>query len=603
MNFAIPWILWALLAVPLVAAMFLFRHRVRVMVVPALAAWVAIVEPESSSRLRNLLRRLLTLLLETAVVGLLVVGAADPILHAKGSQSAVVVLDASATMRLTTAAGQTRGQMARALAEQVLDGLPADCRVRLVIASDVPRTPPEMGDTPAAVRRALQQVAPEQVDSDLPEALRLASSLIASSGEAELCVISDFSGAEPGMLQQGYKGRARLRLISVGEDQPNAGIQHAWCEPAAGGKLTVRATIRQLAMGGQKIGLSVWTGSTQLATTTCALSAPSQEVVLQIPAPASPEMLELRLDAQDALDLDNRFFLQSAGVGRRILLVTDGNLPLQAALSSAENTSVDVVRPEAFKGAGATRVVVFDRVRPREVHPEPGVSYLCIGTVDPFGWVEPFGSRSVSSPTSWAASHPSLQDVLPTIIPPQQAMTITAAQGVQLTSIVDCGDTPLLAEVRLGREGTDERNKAVYFLADPFSTSFPRTLAFPVLMLNTMDYLARGNDLNAPSFRTGEQIQISGPTGVIRLPRFVEAGLQPVQTPAGARMVAVNYVSNRPTQPLPARVVEVAEAGGTTPMVRWARNLRLTPGTLIMGGLALAVIEFILFHRGRLHLD
>lgn len=609
MTFAIPWAFWALLALPLAAAIFLYRRRIPVVVVPALAAWMTLGEPVNAWNWRNLLRRLLALLLQLLILALLIFGAAEPLWHAKGAESAVLVIDASATLRTRTNAGATRFNAARDKARQLLASLPADCQVRLIIASDVPRAlaGPTPTQTPDQARQALDDLQPDEVDSDLPEAVRLATSFLPAGQRCQIAVISDFAAAEPQMIRQAYKGQAPLTLLSVGDNLPNAAIVHAYVEPAT--PPILHGTLGQRGLDGQTIPVELWCAGRQLGTQNVTLSASSAEVSIPLPASTNSRIVELRLAIQDGLDLDNRFVMRTDGISRQITLITDGNRPLEAILRSADNAAVRVLSPEAFAtrpaASGQSGVMVFDRVRPASVQSTPGGSYLFIAAADPFGWTAPAGNQVLPAPTSWATGHPVLAELNVSAFPPMPAIALQPQPGTELTSLIDAGDAPLLVEAhRHVADPTRATGRALYFLADPFRGSLSNSLAFPVLILNAIDYLADTQDLHAPYLRTGQTLSVQGPAGLLKLPRFDHTGEQEVTlTPTTRDTVAVNYISTRSLQPLPAP--EAAPATPTTAsfLSRLTSPLRLSPATFLLAGLALAIIEFTLFHRGHLHID
>ena len=613
MTWLTPSAFWLLAALPVLAAIFLYRRRVLVVDVPAITPWLALGKPVEISSFRSLLRRLLSLALQTAIVSLLILAAAGPTRHL-ATGTCVIVLDTSATMGFRNAHGVTRFQEAQSLCRQVIDSLPTGCN---------PHPLPGDGREHALRLRQIQSLETEPVVGDLSEAVRVAQSLLPSSSSESraVMVVSDFADADVNTLRRKWKDKIALTLVPTGEDAPNAGIIHARSQESPEGRMVIHATIVSHGLAGRSVPVSLVFSGTAIGTQNCTLADQPVTIRFESPAPTSPQAYELRLGLDDGFSLDNHFYLRSAPMTRRVTLVTNGNPPLKALLTSADNTRVTTITPNQAATAESADIVVFDRVQAAGASPRSGEGYLFIGTADPFGWMKVAGSKPIPGPSSWAADHPVLRDVNPALFPSLIAIQADFASAIQTSPLIEWNDIPLLVEAKIPPPGD---SRVLYLLCDPFQTSLPGTLSFPILIYNAMDYLGSDKDAASAYLSTGSVLTIpattngvvptlTGPDGkllplvasgqALRLPHATQAGIYRVQTPQGVRPIAVNCISTAATRPLPQpRQGDVIPRGDHRMLSALACLLTLSPLGLLAAAFLLAGTEYLLFHRGCLRI-
>ena len=338
-----------LAAIPLVIHL-LSRRRAAVRVFPT-AALLARIEVGRSQRRR--LREHATLALRTLAILAAVLAAAGLTWQGSflgGNAPAVIVLDASASMRQVTASGGTAFDRARAAAGQLADRL-SGRTLMLVIASQPPLV---FGDaTQGAAKGVIASALAEAVvgfgDGDPTAAIAQAVALLPQGGECFF--VSDLArgslaGIDPAALPSGV----RLHLVDAGGGAANLAVVGLACEPGvalAGKPVTVMARVANYSSRSARVGVTLRVGS-QVHLEQLELSAGGSAVVsttVTIDAVGAVALeAELAGELPDALPVDDR----RTGClhvlpGLPVVLASDGDRddpagvvrPLSAALGAA----------------------------------------------------------------------------------------------------------------------------------------------------------------------------------------------------------------------------------------------------------------------------
>ncbi len=350
--------LGVLTALPIVIHL-LTRRRAGLRIFPA-AELLARIEVGRSSLRR--LRELMTLVLRTLMLVAAVLAVAG--LTWRGGllgtgTPAVIVLDASASMRQLTSAGGTSFDRARAAAGQLAERLSGNA-VRLVIAGQpaVVLGDATTGAPSGAIASALAEAAPGFGDGDPAGAIARAVALLPQGGDCFL--ISDLArgslaGVDPAALPPGV----RLHLVDAGGGAANRAVVGLSCEPGvalAGRPVTVSARVANFADTPVRLGVSVRVGTQvhldQVELAAGGFATVSTTVTIDAIGTVAVEA-ELVGELSDALPADDR------RVGR--LQVLPG-LPVVLASDGDRDDPAGVVRPLlAALGAAGLEVRQSDR--------------------------------------------------------------------------------------------------------------------------------------------------------------------------------------------------------------------------------------------------
>jgi len=344
----------------------------------------------AASRGRLWLKRLGLLALRLAAVGLIVLALAGPRLGGGGPAPAgrwLMVLDASASMRMRDAHGGTAFDRARARLDRVLQGLSEEAEVTLAL-TDGRGTE----GSPEEIRRALAAMAgPGWGAEPLGPAIRrtlaagredAAGADAAGAGPARLVVASDAAPAALADLEPGVfaEVNAEVTILAAG------GGANAWLAPprvtvapAEGGRghvLTVAAGARAAEADG-RVTVRLDLAEPALPAAGRSFTGDGRATFRQPVPGTGPWQGRVRLSAADTLPADNvRYFTASAAQAVGVLVVDAADEP------DARVRSADLVEA-AFAG---------ETDAPKHVRRRP-VGKVDRGDLAPAGLVFWVGSR------------------------------------------------------------------------------------------------------------------------------------------------------------------------------------------------------------------
>ncbi|MEZ5964142.1 MAG: BatA domain-containing protein [Planctomycetota bacterium] len=317
MSFAAPFALFALLAVPVVLALHLFRRRYQ----PRRVAGVFLFAPDAmtarAGRTRTPLVRSPSLWLELAAAAALALWLAGPRLFAFGEPThLVVVLDDSASMAARGRDGATFAERARRAVRAAATAAGRDAVVTLVRSG--PRPTVWLGPRApmATLDHTLAAYAPKRTHHDVEAALGLAREL--GGRDATLLFVTDGEAESP---PRGFAQR------SVGEPLANAAIAHARRVRRDGGE-RLFVDLLAFAPATMSTELTVREVGTDAVVATRRVELANGKVArFELDLPASDAALEVRL-GEDALALDSSCLLLAEPV-RRVRIGV--RLPAEAA--------------------------------------------------------------------------------------------------------------------------------------------------------------------------------------------------------------------------------------------------------------------------------
>lgn len=298
-GFGAPLGLWALLALPAIVALHLFRRRHRDQPVSALFLWQDAGNAAQAGPRRRPLRRDLNLWLELAAALLAALYLAD--FSPTGSGRApriVLVLDDSASMgaRELEAGGVDVAARARAAAIERLEAAGRRARVTLVRSGERPTLLAGPDALQAEARAALAAWTPLAPQHDLEPALALARELAAGAG---ITLITD-ALPPPEAAPRG------VEVVAVGAPLPNVGFLAAERASAADAD-EIRLAVRNFSDAPQRRRLRLLADGAEWHARELELE-PQQTLRLTLPVPrgAPPVAAEL---LPDALAADDRALL------------------------------------------------------------------------------------------------------------------------------------------------------------------------------------------------------------------------------------------------------------------------------------------------------
>jgi|HubBroStandDraft_1064217.scaffolds.fasta_scaffold05198_3 Ca-activated chloride channel family protein len=490
-----------------VAALYLLKLRRRTVPVPFSVLWDRILRDREATTLFSKLKRILSLVLQLALLGLLVLALGNPRLGERilAGRTLVVLVDASASMQATDVR-PSRFSVAKDEVRRMVRGLGGGDRMLLArMSADVLALGPLTGDT-ATLEREVDSLEVTDAAADFPRALRFANDVLRGASGGEIVVVSD-GALGPAVDASGavHVAPARLTFVPVGHSGRNIGITQFSVrrDPLHTSRYEVMLELSNTGPGPEEVELQLL-GDGSLVDLTRLRLAPGERLPRFYPLlSGASRTLEAKIALADgthdelAVD-DHAYALLPERQRSRVLVVTEGNTYLEAALLLGEYLDVTDVAPAGYARAmveGRWDAVIFDRVVPA-VPPKASALYL-----DPAG---PGAPVSVSKEL-WAPSfdkidrtHPvvrytALEDVNISVgrklVPESDDRVVGASEG---------GASPILVA------GTRGGFKFVALGFDVRKSDLPLRPAWPLFVLDCLDWFANEDARYLSAYRTGE---------------------------------------------------------------------------------------------------
>ncbi len=457
--------LLGLAALPLLVGIYLLRRRHRRLPVSALFLWNHALPPRQGGTRVHPARLPWLFLLELAILTLLALAAADPLIPRRdANRNLLIVLDATIAMRAPGKDGTPAVELARQRLRREFRAEPWR-RIRVIEA----RAQPVMrvdATTVAEATAQLEAFRAHEPQRDIAPALALANRL---AGPADaLLVLTDRPPAEP-------PTDPRLRWIAVGASRPNLAIVAALRGSAADGSEICRIEIANFSDSRQTATLLLETengeeGEARTQPQAVTL-APGARQALRVPAPRPDVPLRLRLEPGDDFMLDSV-----------VDLGPDPETPLSVAVALDPESAPAHWLHRALRAADRARLLdpaSPDRSGPpaltfREPAPDP-VAYAAWTVV----WHRPAQARALRGPFLRGSPHPLTEELALDGVW-WGAQPSYALPGRPLLSLAD--GTPLLAV---------SDGPVLHMQWNPELSTLQHTPDWPILIDNLLTWRAR----------------------------------------------------------------------------------------------------------------
>ncbi|MDB4970634.1 MAG: von Willebrand factor type, partial [Myxococcales bacterium] len=497
-------------------ALYLLKLRRRRLEVPFAELWKRVLSESQSTALWKKLRRLISLAVQLVVLALILTAILDPRLSAtQHGRSIAIVVDTSASMRATDggSGGKTRLDAARAEARRIIAGLAGDDEA-MIVAMDT-RPAPVGGFTrdDRALVRDVEALAATDTSADLLRALRLCGDALRGRQRPTLVLIGDGAWNQSD-LDDGAKALAGvdLRRVAVGKSSDNVGVTAFAVRRYQANQTAyeVLVEVQSFRTTPSLVTLQLVQDGEVVETQKLALAAGERVQRLYPDLAGAGARLEARLtDAHDALALDDvAYAVLPLKHKQKVLLVSGGDLFLEGALLLDENLEVDKVAPAKYDAAATAKydAVILDGVTPDE-RPRTHALYL-----DPHGAHSPFPIRgSADGPlvTETAAQHPLMRWVALKDLNIARASVFTPQAGD--VAVASSFKQPII----VARDQAGRKTVALGF--DLRRSDLPLRVAFPVLLINALDWFAGADVGLVTSYATGRPWRLPVPAGATEL--------------------------------------------------------------------------------------
>ncbi len=549
------WIVLGLIP-PAIFALYFLKLKRQPLEVPSTFLWHRVIEDLHVNSLWQRLRKSLLLLLQLLMLALAMLALLRPGWQGQSleGQRFIFLIDKSASMStLDGAEGRSRLDEAKIRLAALIDQLESDMSAMIIAFAEEPDVVQEFTNNRRLLRESLDRIEPTAGRTDLSGALELADGFanpgrvtieednldveVTEQQDVELYILSDgrFRGVEgfslgnlrPLFLPIGSAESQNLAITALntrrGEEHPEQ--QQAFVQVANLGEQP-QTVIVELFLNDQLIDAAeVTIPAAEVVGTTFTLRDDSSgELWAKIETPSG---------LGDSLSLDNDAYgVVEDRRDARVLLVTPGNMTLEAALSTeradrlahVEKISPDVLEQPSF----VTRLqsetydlIIFDQCVPASM---PAANTLFVGRLPPTDdWSKKNADEVVFTPQiiDWDRSHPLLNLIeLGNVLIYDTRIARPPLGGRVL---IDSTRGPLLAiaprdryeDAVLGFEivGDDEQGQAT------FNTDWPRKHSFPSFWLNVLEYFTGGAATKYRHHPPGKlvELRVVGQTGTLEV--------------------------------------------------------------------------------------
>jgi hypothetical protein len=551
------WTYAALGAAALAVSAYIIKMRRRRFEVPFSALWKRVLEQKDANALWKQLKRLISLLLILLILGIVLFAALDPTLGAvdRKARSVVVLLDASASMKTMDgdeAGKKSRMDIAKQHAKSLVDGMGGG-DLAMVMKVDGQATPItrfsndgpmldklidglQASDTPADLTRALGAAADALRDRPNPLVV------IVSDGafpEGQLGLV-DWGGKQmPGMPAPAVREKniaavdlsgIDVRYMPVGRRSDNVGIIAFNVRRYIANKAAYEVFIEVQNFGQEPAHrmLTLYNGQTAVDTKRIDL-APGQHVRQIYPKIPGGEDNQLRAALRpvegkggtDAFALDDTAFaLLPARKKQKALMVTEDNLFLEAAMLVYDNVDPMKVKPAEYAAkpsiADGMDVVIFDDYTP-DVLPPPPASLLFFHPTGPHSPITLRGGADAQSPhiTEIDEGHPVMRWVTMSDIYMDKSAVFAPDPKKGESTVAFSVTDPIIAARRDGKRKILAVGFSLPANGRDSATDLPMRVAFPMMLVNTLDWFAGDQADLLTTYPTGqrERVPLDGVVG------------------------------------------------------------------------------------------
>jgi hypothetical protein len=513
----------------IVVVFYILKLRRRPIAVPFSKIWERILRDKEATSLFSQLKRLLSLLLQLALLALMLGALGDPrtAVNLIEARNIVVLIDASASMKSTDVA-PSRIDVAKEKVKQMVRGLSGSDRM-LIAQMDAAVTPlstmtSEISDLEAAVAA----VTPTDAAADFPKALRFATDTLRGLSRPEIILVSDGAlGDASDAAGPVHTGDIEVSYVPVGTGGQNAAITNFAVRryPLDKSRYEVMLEITNTSDQPMEVELSLFGDGTLIDLTRVRLKEKERLPRFYPNLSGASHTLEAKLaladGAKDANPADDHAYALLPERRRaRVQVVTAGNMFLEAALLLDEYLDVTTIPLSAYPAKGTFDVTIFDNVAPPVAQGSGGLLYL-----------NPTGDQNLPFAVEKEVKDDDPNnrlgfDEVDTKSPLVRYLQLGEVGVSRVHPLKgDKEDKVVGKSLRHGAlllQGRRPGNKFVALGFDMRESDLPLRIAWPVLLLNTINDFVEEDTSYISSFRTGSVWNIPAPSsadsGTLELP-------------------------------------------------------------------------------------
>jgi hypothetical protein len=491
---------------------YILKLRRRPVAVPFSKIWTRILRDKEATSLFSQLKRLLSLLLQLALLALLLLALGDPRAAQNfiEGRNIVVLVDASASMQATDVA-PSRLEAARERVKGMVRGLSGTDRM-LIAQMDAAATPlSTLTGEVSELEAGLQRLAPTDASADFPRALRFAADSLRGLPSPEIIVVSDGAlGDAADTAGPVHLGDVKLSYVEIGERSRNAAITGFSVRryPLDKSRYEVMLEVTNTSDEPLDVELSLF-GDGTLTDLTRLRLRPHEKLPRFYPnLSGASKTLEAKLTLADGThdDLpadDHAYALLPERRRARVQVVTAGNMFLEAALLLDEYLDVTVVDPAKYPQKGAFDVTIFDGFVPPPSAPGSGGVLYINPTPGAAGLPFEVGKAVESDEKKDDRLGFDVLDAKSPLLRYTALSDVNIARGHVLKGVKEDRIVAASYKGPLLLQGRRAGGKFVALGFDIRESDLPMRIAWPLFLLNTINDFVEEDVSYISSFRTG----------------------------------------------------------------------------------------------------
>ena len=568
------WAWFAVGAAALAVGAYIIKMRRRRFEVPFVQLWKRVLEQKDANSLWKQLKRLISLILILLILALVLFAALDPTLGAadREARSVVILVDSSGSMKTQDGdehGKKTRMDVAKERADALIDSMGGG-DVAMIMKVDGQATPMSrftndkamlhkllhgVGRSAKEQNLTLDGITASDTPADLTRALGAAADALRDRKNPLIVLVSDgaFPESQLGLVSWEQPAAAAtsapvpeknlaavdlrgidVRYIPVGRRSDNVGIVAFNVRRYIANKAAYEVFIEIQNFGSEpaKRKLSLMNGSTPVDTREIDL-APGQRVrhiYEKLPASEDNKLRaalspfvgpdgKIVKGGSDAFALDDiAYALLPARKKQKVLMVTEDNLFLEGALLVYDNVDPLKITPAEYAAkpqlADGMDVVIFDEYTP-EVVPLPPTSLMYFHPTGPHSPIAIKGELKSPRITEIDEDHPVMRWVTMSDVYTDRSNVFAIDPRKGESSIAYSVRDSIIAAKRDGRRKILAVGFSLPAAGRESATDLPMRVAFPMTLVNTLDWFAGDQADLLTTYPTGrrERIPLDGVVG------------------------------------------------------------------------------------------
>jgi Ca-activated chloride channel family protein len=613
MNILVPAAFAFALIIPIILLLYFMRPKRQQRTIASTLLWQRALQDMQASRPWQRLRFTPLLLLQILAALFIVLVLVRPAIFTSSSVSGntIIVLQASASMQATDVA-PSRFESARNDISDMIDSLGPNDHLSLITMANTPQVLIADSNNQAQLTVALQKARVTNQNADLELALSLANSLANGQADTQVLVVGD---GHVTTTDQSLVFPFPVRYLRIGTNAPNVALL-TLSSRTLQNNLIALAQVANYSPQQRSIPVELFADGNEVSVQTVTLAPQASGTVQWSGLPATTRFIHAQLISQDAMTIDHNAWAIIGGSQKgHVLLVTNGNMFLEAAFALQPNVILSETTPAKYVNAGNYDLTIFDGFVP-SVLPAGGIFF-----VNPPVGSYPFGTSGPLIKVSRISPGDDKLDLLASV-DLSSIHTIQSSHQIKLTanieSIIDAPETPLL----IAGENNNQRIAALGF--DLHDSDLGLQPSFPILIQKLANWflpqpvagdgqVAAGNPVTIETWPGADQATITSPDQqtttvappfpVIPFARTDEIGIYQVTQRVHGQFLhgafTVNLFNPFQSNLTPATALPVLRSSNFTPNGNGvARELReIWPWIAALLLLTLCV-EWWLFSRG-----